>query len=291
MSPALSLYRTCARCLSGFGLRRFGWVNRVNGWVVRRVKARSAVVDGHTMLLDARDSLDLSLNQVYEPFETSLIRGLVSQGDTAVDIGANIGYYTLILARLVGNTGQVYAFEPDPQNFSLLKQNVEINGYKNVVLVNAALSNQPGTVKLYLCDENRGDHRIYPCEDNRLVIEVPAVVANAYFQDLQGEVHFVKVDVQGAEGKVFGGMEQVLRRSPACQIMFEFWPLGLQRAGDDATELLELLDRHGFTPHLVDQQQRRVELVERTALLRNFTVTNGHQTNLLATRRPVHFTR
>src|SRR5262249_42101912 len=155
----------------GFGLRRFAAVNRVNDWVLSRVKTRRAIVDGHIMYLDARDSLDLSLNHVYEPFETELVQSLVHENDTVVDVGANIGYYTLIFARLVGPRGRVFAFEPDPGNFALLKKNVEANRYKNVVLVNAALSDEPATLKLYLSEENRGDHRIYPSDDQRRTIQ------------------------------------------------------------------------------------------------------------------------
>src|SRR5262249_29206299 len=197
----LSVYRLCARRLSGLGLRKFAVVNRFNDWVLGRVKSRSARVNGHLMHLDARDSLDLSLNGVYEPFETELIQSLIHEGDTVLDIGANIGYYTLIFARRVGTAGRVFAFEPDPENFALLKSNVEANGYKNVVLVNAALSNQSGTLRLYLCDENRGDHRIYPSGDGRRAIEIPALTGDEYLKDVS-DVRFIKMDVQGAEGRV-----------------------------------------------------------------------------------------
>src|SRR5262245_56640465 len=111
MNSGLALYRACARKLKGLGLRRFALVNRVNDWVVSRVKSRQAMVNGHRMVLDVRDSLDLSLNQVYEPFETDLIQSRVKLGDTVLDVGANIGYYTLLFAKRVGPRGQVFAFE------------------------------------------------------------------------------------------------------------------------------------------------------------------------------------
>jgi FkbM family methyltransferase len=236
------------------------------------------------MHLDPRDSLNLSLNQVYEPFETELIRNLVHENDTVLDVGANIGYYTLILASLVGPGGRVFAFEPDPDNFALLKKNIESNGYKNVVLVNAALSDQPGTLKLYLCDDNRGDHRIYPSGDDRRAIQIRAISADDYLKGSSAEIAFIKMDVQGAEGKVLRGMERLLERTPKCQMLFEFWPKGMWRAGDEAKEALDGLARHCFSLNLVDQERKCLQPVDCETLLRNFTKVNGNQTNLLATK-------
>ena len=280
----LSLYRACARRLSGLGLRRFATVNRVNNWVLSRVKTRRAVVDGHVMHLDPRDSLDLSLNQAYEPFETELVRSLVHENDTVLDVGANIGYYTLLFARAVGPRGRVFAFEPDPENFALLKNNVESNGYENVALVNAALSDKMGALKLYLCEANRGDHRIYPSGDDRRAIQIPALAADDYLAGLNREIAFVKMDVQGAEAKVLRGMERLLQRTAQCQILFEFWPAGMSRAGDEAEESLARLARHGFSLKLVDQRRKCLQPVEADALLRDFTKANGHQTNLLGSK-------
>jgi FkbM family methyltransferase len=280
----LSLYRVWRRRLSGLGLRRFALVNCVNDWVLGRVKSRTATVDGHFMLLDDRDSLDLSLNGVYEPFESALIHRLVQPGDTVLDIGANIGYYTLILARCVGPGGRVFAFEPDPENFALLKRNVECNGYHNVTLVNAALSNQAGTVKLHLCDENRGDHRIYSSGDGRPAIEVLALTTDDYCGGFADRIRLIKMDVQGAEGRVLLGMEKVLARGLQCQVIFEFWPLGLHRAGNDPEMILRSMARQGFELQILDEERKELRRIEPGLVLEQFTVEKGNQTNLLASR-------
>ena len=69
---------------------------------------------------------------------TALVKRIVRNGDIVVDIGAHIGYYTLIFARLVGPKGKVFAFEPEPNNFNLLIKNIKINGYKNIIPVQKA---------------------------------------------------------------------------------------------------------------------------------------------------------
>jgi FkbM family methyltransferase len=280
----LSLYRACARQLSGLGLRKFAAVNRLNDWVLGSVKVREADVNGHHMFLDPQDSLNLSLNGVYEEFETAVISSRVKTGDTVLDIGANIGYYTLLLARLVGKTGKVIAFEPEPENFTLLQKNVQVNGYQNVITVNAALSDCPATLRLYLCHRNRGDHRIYAAEPDRPAIDVAAFAADDYLASLGAHLRFVKMDVQGAEAKVVRGMRKLLARSADCQIAIEFWPFGMHRAGDDAGETLSLLAQLGFSMQWVDESRHQLVAVEPAALLEQFTIANGKQTNLLLTK-------
>jgi predicted O-methyltransferase YrrM len=94
-----------------------------------------AEVDGRTMMLNIRSNQvarDIYLKGAWEPFESALVRRLVRKEDIAVDLGANIGYYTLMIASCAR---KVYAFEPEPESFALLSKNVALNGGRNVVLV------------------------------------------------------------------------------------------------------------------------------------------------------------
>lgn len=79
------------------------------------------------MFLEATDCLGLLTHEIHEPLMTEIIKRETKEGDVVLDIGAHIGYYTLMFARLVGKEGKVFAFEPDPDNFTLLKKNIEIN--------------------------------------------------------------------------------------------------------------------------------------------------------------------
>src|SRR5262249_518253 len=142
--------------------------------------AEPVLVRGQRMYLHdpARDrwvSRPLLLGQPYEPYETDLVLGLAREGDVVVDLGANLASYPLLLARQVGPSGKVFAFEPDPDNFALLARNVEANGYQNVVLINKAASDQGGTARLHKSADNQGDPRLYASPGVRPFVEVQCV--------------------------------------------------------------------------------------------------------------------
>jgi FkbM family methyltransferase len=206
---------------------------------------------GIRMYLDPQDQVitpTVLVTGAWELNETDLFRRLVKPGDTVVDAGANIGYYTVIGARLVGDKGKVYAFEPDPANFALLEKNVRLNGLTNVVLERKALSNLKGTVKLYIADANKGDHRIYqPDGESRSSIDVEAVRLDEYFKGLERGIDVLKMDVQGAEGLILQGMTGLFDgRTDGPTIFFELWPFGLKGMGTDAGELLKTLQSYHY---------------------------------------------
>jgi FkbM family methyltransferase len=185
----------------------------------------------------------------WETAETAWFLRTVKPGDTIVDAGANFGYYTVIGSRLVGDKGKVYAFEPDPTNFELLQKNVRLNGAtNNVVLERKALSNRKGTLKLFIADKNKGDHRIYqPDGESRPSIDVEAVRLDEYFKDHPRGIDFLKMDTQGAEGVILEGMTGLLEgRADGPTIFMEFWPYGLAGMGTDAGALLKTLQSYKY---------------------------------------------
>src|SRR3990172_11374400 len=115
-------FRSIAGRFSGKGLRKqFVLLNRLYMFFNGLLTPDSVVVGGHKMVLDPQDSLKLSSQGFYEPFLTGLVKQHTEPGDVVLDIGGNIGYYTLVFASLVGNEGKIYAFEPEPDLFKLLE--------------------------------------------------------------------------------------------------------------------------------------------------------------------------
>lgn len=229
----------------------------------------------------------LSWWKITEPTQTQVAEQVVRPGDTVVDIGANIGYYTLKLSERVGENGRVFAFEPEPKNFRLLECNVARRRCGNVTLVQKAVAPSSGTMQLFLSPFNPGDHRIYDSGDGRQCVEIATVRLDEYFQNVLGPIDFVKIDVQGAEGGVIESLGNLLDdpRTQRLSMMTEYWPSGLQRFGTHPQAFLEKLRRHGFTFQNIDEQKKTITPVTIGELLEKFPLTDEQgYTNLLCTR-------
>ena len=145
----------------------------------------------------------------------SAIREYVAAGDTVYDIGANLGYVSLSLAKQVGPAGHVIAFEPIPQNIALLRQNIELNGLQNIRLLELAASDKSGEAVIRLA-ENLATASMVWHRNNPAAIELS--IKTAAVDDLVaagdlGYPAFVKIDVEGAEGSVLLGMRRTLATS------------------------------------------------------------------------------
>lgn len=262
---AVLLFRKGMSFFSGRGLTRFGPLRSMRSLVLRfyqsRLTPRVARVQGHKMYLDSRDSLLLALSGVHEPTETRLVRDTVKPGDIVLDIGANIGYYTLILAELVGEHGRVFAFEPDPSNFALLKRNVEENGYSNVVLEQKAVSHKTGTIRLHLSPNHMADHRTYDSGDGRAWVDLQSVRLDDYFNDYEGRIDFIKMDVQGAEAGIIEGAHTLLLRNKDVRLIMEYDTALLRAAGADPQSPLRFLHELGFAFYEIDELHATIEPV------------------------------
>jgi len=251
------IYQKFVKTLSGHRFGRFYLVLTVHNLITSYLKPTLVDVQEHKMFLDSKDSLSLATNKIHEPFETEVVQKIIKKGNVVLDIGANIGYYTLLFAKLVGTEGRIFAFEPDPDNFALLKKNVEINGYRNIILVQKAVSNKNGNIKLYLSHDNKGDHRIYDSNDGRKCIEIGAVRLDDYFKEFNGRIDFIKMDIQGAEGGAVQGMLNLLNKNGDAKIITEFWPIGLKRFGVEPNAYLNLLQENGFELYHLNETEKK----------------------------------
>jgi len=183
------------------------------------------------------------------------MREILKPGMVVLDIGANIGYHTLISSKLVGNIGKVYSFEPEPHNFKLLLKNIEVNEFKNIIPINKALSNNIGTTKLFLDTQSDGKHSLSEKNVNtNKFIEVGKITLDNFYKSLSENrrIDFLKIDVEGAEGLVIEGGEKLLKENDIMIIM-EFIPFHIRNLGSSPEKLLSLLMRFGFEFYLIEQ--------------------------------------
>lgn len=260
-----SIYKKSYKLLSGHKLGRLYPIKVINNFIFPFLKPDFADIQGHKMFLDLKDALGLSV-RAYEPLETEFVKKEIKKGNVVLDLGAHIGYYTLIFAKLVGENGKVIAFEPDPDNFALLEKNVKVNDYQNVTLVQKVISNKTGKAKLYLSEVTPG-HRIYNSVDSHQSIETETIRLDDYFKNYDGKIDFIKMDIEGAEGEAIQGMTSLLERNENVKIMTEFWPSGLEKSGIGPEECLRLPARQGFRLYYMNKQRKKIEPVNISELL------------------------
>jgi FkbM family methyltransferase len=236
-----------------------------------RLKPSTVEVLGHRIRLDPNDSLLLSVNGVYEETEARLFEQCIRAGDVVVDIGAHIGYYTLLAARAVGDTGHVYAFEPERGNYALLAANVAANGYAGrVTTVNKAVMAESGELRIFVSPDNAGDHHVYAVsDDDRPSYAIEGVALDAYFGGRPDRtVNVIKMDVQGTEPSALRGMRDLLDANERVLFFTELAPPSLRDAGSSPAEYVEALADAGFELHVIDEEAGTVTLTSPSELAR-----------------------
>lgn len=280
----IRMYDKVIQILSRTGLGRYSFAHSISEYLRSLLRPQYVEIDGNKIFLDKEDTLGLSRNEVWEEFETEFVKKIIKEGDVVLDIGANIGYYTLIFAKLVGDNGRVFAFEPEPENFAILKKNVEANGYKNVVLIQKGLSDETGQVKLYLAEKNKGDHRIFDSGDGRRAVEIHVSRLDDYFRDSYDKINFIKMDVQGTEYKVIKGMTLLLQKLTNLIIMMEFEPSLIKKSGAQPDASLKLVVENGFKLFNLNGKENKIEEADPAKLLSLYSHENSGYTNLLCVK-------
>jgi len=222
------------------GIGRFPFVKTLYGLVIELFNP--ITINGSKMYISRKDGLGLLITPEHEQFEKNLIETAIKPGDSIMDLGAHIGYYTMIMAKKAGKEGRVYAFEPDPNNFKLLEKNIKANNYTNTTAIRKAVSDMAGVTKLYL----RGDgvsRRLWDNEGNDYV-EIEMTDLDSVFKDK--EFNFIKMDVEGCEGRAIKGMINILKRSKPISLVMEFRPADIKEMGSDPLEALKILSDLGF---------------------------------------------
>jgi FkbM family methyltransferase len=215
--------------------------------------------------------------------ERVLLTRLVQPGMQVADIGANLGLYSLLLTRLVGPQGRVYAFEPDSLMASALRANLAANGAAHAEVFAGAVGAAPGSAILQRHAVNSGDNRIALSPGTPLHFGPASVPVWALQDALRGRrLDFIKMDIQGWEGEALRGIGGLLDANPGLRICLEFWPHGLRLAGTEIAQLAATLRQLRLQVTVADQGEDAapVDLVTLAGQMRPKAYTN-----LLAVRR------
>ena len=203
---------------------------------IKRKNSNQLIVDVNQYKLevipgDLGISSELIMFKTHEPLTTKLLSKELKKGMTCLDVGGNIGYYTLLESNIVGNDGKVIAIEPSPPNFKHLKKNLSIQDAKNVDAYNFAAGDVDGEVNFLIYRESNGSFTIPDGETTDLpgeLIKVPAKRMDTFLNELNIEhVDFVRMDVEGYEHHIIEGMKNIIKNSkPMFQIEVHVTLLG-----------------------------------------------------------------
>ncbi|MDA8045861.1 MAG: FkbM family methyltransferase [Actinomycetota bacterium] len=229
---------------------------------------------GAKMLVDTRDAAIapwLVLDGMWEPHVTSWMQSALGRGQVFVDVGANVGYFTLLGAQLVGQEGLVVAVEAHPELAAILQRNVVINGVYGYVTCHQKAAWSENTELQFNIRENFAGNSsagtIAAADMTRLgdterPVTVDAVVLDDLLQHLP-RVDVIKVDVEGAEVHVFQGLRRTLAANPQAVVMFEWAPAQIESVGDTPAQLIALVEELGFQLRLLETG----DTVDGTALM------------------------
>lgn len=233
-------------------------------------------------------SKEIKLTGAWEPFETKVVQSMLEPGQVFYDIGANLGWYTVVAGLCVGPGGRVLSFEPDRENFDLLRTNIRENGLRNVSAFREAVSDHDGYGLLHLSETNRGDHQFDAPAPDRCAVRVATRSLDSIMRS-EPAPDMLKLDTQGSEARILSRLTSQAAR-PGLSIISEFWPHGLERTGTSADALVQRLSELSAQIFLIDEARRQLRPISLSDLewrARNDLAPHtGYFTNLLCCRTP-----
>jgi FkbM family methyltransferase len=243
---------------------------------------------GATMLCDPRDLIQHIILHfgVWEPNTSALMEKLLSPGDVCVDVGANVGYDTLLTSHLVGPYGSVIAIEASPAIFDLLSRNLRVNDASNVRLVHKAVSDQPGVLNLYAGPPgNRGSSTTLASKNFELEAAVEALPLDQILTvEERSRVRLIKIDIEGAEGPVMRRFLDTIELYPdSVSLIVEVAP------SEEWINIFQRLQSAGFNAYLIENSYSRDWYIKQRHQLTALQPINkipASQTDILFTRGP-----
>ena len=187
------------------------------------------------------------------------------RGGNILDVGANIGYCSVLFASALDAGRKVFAFEPEAFNAGLLKQVTEKHAAGKVVTVEAAVGDHEGQIALELNPRHHGDHRVVASEEQKKTagksIAVPLMSVDGFLerQGAQTPVCFMKVDVQGYELAVCEGSRRTLERNPDCAVVLEYMPEALEALGFVPADLPAWFEKRGYRCYAIGKHGELAE--------------------------------
>ncbi|HEY42267.1 MAG TPA: FkbM family methyltransferase [Dehalococcoidia bacterium] len=185
-------------------------------------------INGSQMYLDMTDiglSCDLMIDGLREAYILETIKKELSEGDFVIDIGANIGYYALLEAKIVGARGRVYAIEPVPESADLLRKNIELNGYSNIEVYQIAIGDKKESAPIHIARQRNisSMRQISSHAESGILsqdVNVDVLTLDDFLKD-RPHPQMIRMDVEGYECRIINGMEKTLGENTPLTLFIE----------------------------------------------------------------------
>jgi FkbM family methyltransferase len=215
---------------------------------------------------------DLTAGRLYEGETSNFIGSILQPGDTFVDIGAHVGYFSMLAAQLVGPSGAVFSFEPEPRNFSHLLEHIEANGVTNVRPMHMAVGASPSVADFFVNADNDGGHALWEVgrhpfnERSRETPVTRKVFVTSLDTIFQGRdmrtLKAIKIDAEGAEFAILVGARELLRRVRVPFIIAEINRFALQSMGASERHLRSVMEELGYETYLFQPGQSFIQRLQ-----------------------------
>ncbi|MBA7498664.1 hypothetical protein ES704_01401 [subsurface metagenome] len=264
---AFNIIQAATRPLIGKGIGRFRLLWHIYNFAIKKIRPEQAEIieiEDFLMKVSTKErgldgiTIALVFTHSYEPMTTQVFKNVLCKGMNVIDVGANIGYFSLLASKLVGDSGKVWAIEPEPNNFKHLIENVRLNNMENIIPVDKAASDVGGKTSLFVSKEESGEHSLV---GGRLHTKDTIEVETLKLDDLidNHKVDLIKTDTEGHEMSVLSGASNIIARNRDLILIIEFLPLGIKASGHTPRIFWRMLGEYNFKYiYIIDEVRKEI---------------------------------
>ena len=275
----LPLYlKTIAKLSQGRGYGKKKFIRKTLNLAEKSFRSSEVIVHGHKMHLPKNGFADYSTHGIYGELDTLAVEKIIHKGDYVIDVGAAIGYFTLIFARSVGDSGKVIAFEPKEGRCKILATNLSLNDYTNTTIENSAIMSKDVTPKFFSRNDtiaglryikNENEHHDYlDTYKFQKPIDVRTTDLDGYLieHNILEKISFMKIDVDGPELLVLQGSKSLLKNEN-LKIFMEWDKASAKWSGCEPVEIIDLLLENNFKMFYPDYKKHKFFEISKKELL------------------------
>lgn len=220
----------------------------------------------------------------YEPDVSLALTRLVGEGDAVVDIGANAGFFTIVMGVLAGPSGRVLSIEPDAHNLSRLRNNISLNQFRHVTVFERPVTDKEGEVTFFINSDNSGGNALwdpahYPGNQKSHANPIARTMAATTLERVVADTglappKLIKIDTEGAEQRILEGAGGLIRNRAVPFVIAELHEFGLHQMGCSQASLRALMEANGYSTFLLYPNGALPKLIPPGTMIRTHCFVN-----------------